>query len=97
MRRTAIMALLVTSIFTGTLLAESRFAENGTLRQVDLQSSSIVVEDSQLWLSPATRVYTSTGALGSLQMLRPGLKIQFNMERGAKRRTISEIWITPGN
>ena len=97
MRRLAVVALLVAGLLTGAALAESRFAENGTLRRVDLQSSSIVVEDSQLWLSPATRVYTSTGALGSLQMLRPGLKIQFNMERGAKRRTVSEIWIVPGN
>ncbi len=97
MKRTVATVFLVAVLLTGAALAEPRFAENGTLRRVDLQSGSLVVEDSQLWLGPATRVYTPTGALGSLQMLRPGLKIQFNMERGAKRRTVSEIWIVPGN
>ncbi|HLD14368.1 MAG TPA: hypothetical protein VJB18_06610 [Burkholderiales bacterium] len=98
MRRMAIAVLLVAGLFGGAALAESRFAENGVLRHVNLRDGTIVVEDGQLWLGPATRVYTPTGSLGSLQMLRPGQMIQFNMDKTAKnRRTVSEIWIVPGN
>ncbi len=96
MRRLAIAVLLVAGLFGGMALAESRFAENGVLRHVNLRDGSIVVEDSQLRLDSATRVYTPTGSLGSLQMLRPGQTIQFNMDP-TKRRTVSEIWIVPGN
>lgn len=100
MKRTAIMALLLAFAFVFALEAPaaSRFKHrNAVVERVDLQNNRVIVGDGYLWLSNRTIVYTSTGAPGSLQMLRKGQTIQFNLDKTAAQPTASEIWITSGN
>ncbi len=66
---------------------------------VDLKNGLIIVGDIQFRVTSATRVYTSTGSLGTLQQLRKGMKVQVNTVEpmGSGSAVISEIRIVPGN
>ncbi len=66
---------------------------------LDLENGLIVVGDVQFQLTSATRVYTPTGSLGTLQQLRKGMKVQVNTvePRGSGSSVVSEIRIVPGN
>ncbi len=66
---------------------------------VDLKNGLIVVGDIQFRLTSATRIYTATGSLGTLQHLRKGMKVQVNTVEpmGSGSSVASEIRIVPGN
>ncbi len=100
MKRTTTMALMLAFalVFAWEAPAASRFKyRNVVVERVDLPNNLIIVGDNHLWLNNRTLVYTPSGSLGSLQMLRKGQIIQFNLDKTAARRTASEIWISSGN
>ena len=70
-----------------------------TVDGLDLKSGLIVVGDIQFRMTSATRVYTPTGSLGTLQQLRKGMKVQVNTVEpmGSGSPVISEIRIVPSN
>lgn len=94
MRRTVILVMLIASVLAWDASWAGR--EN-MVDNIALQDGFIVVGDSQIWLSDRTVVYTPTGSRGSLQMLRKGQTIQYQLDNTAARRTASEIWIMSGN
>lgn len=98
----AVISVLVAGflVLPSMAKAESWLLEGiKTVDHVDLRNETIVVGDIQFRLTSATRVYTSTGSLGTLQQLRKGMKVQVNTVKsmGSGSPVISEIRITPGN
>ena len=95
----------VISVLVAGLLAQPAAAQlwpsqgSKTVNSVNLKNGLIVVGDIQFRATSATRVYTSTGSLGTLQQLRKGMKVQVNTVEpmGSGSSTIAEIRIVPGN
>lgn len=70
----------------------------GRIDAIDIRDGSIIIDDSVLLLSPATRVIDATGRPGNIQALRRGAMVNYSATRdrnAAARPKITEITILP--
>ena len=97
----AVTCVLVAGLLTLPPVAAQLWPSQGskTVDSVNLKNGLIVVGDIQFRVTSATRVYTPTGSLGTLQQLRKGMQVQVNTVEpmGSGSAAISEIRIVPGN
>ena len=97
----AVIPVLVVSLLVLPPAAAESWPSQGSksVDGLDLKNGLIVVGDIQFRMTSATRVYTATGSLGTLQQLRKGMKVQVNTVKstGSGSPVISEIRIVPGN
>jgi hypothetical protein len=78
-------------------LDASQFREQGRIESVDRASLTLVVDDSSYPLTPASRIYSSTGQPLSFSALQKGVTIKFNltMPKGSRQPVMREILVLP--
>lgn len=93
------LVLLGMLFSTPTVLAfdAAQFREQGRIESIDKASLTLVVDDSSYPFAPTSRVYSHTGQPLSLNALRKGSTIKFNltMPKGSRQPVIREIMVLP--
>lgn len=90
-----LLATTVNSAF-GAAGVIAYFQKQGAITSISKNLSSIVIEDKTYSLTTNTKVYSLAGRPLSLDDLRRGLAIRFNVEAG-QETVIREILLIPSN
>ncbi len=83
---TLLAAFLVGGLLT-TPLSAADFAERGTIDAVNLKAGYVIVDDGEFALSANVKVYAQSGKEASPSVLRPGMKVSFNIISQAGKRS----------
>lgn len=69
-------------------------SENGKIERLNLQSGELVIDDTLFKLSGSVAVYTYRGFQTSVDALRKGMRVAYNVaEDAAGIQSVSVIWI----
>ena len=93
------LMLVGTMLFASPVLAidASQFREQGRIESFDKASLTVVIGDSSYPLTPSSGVYSSTGRPVSVDALRKGSMVKYNltMPKGSRQPAIREILVLP--
>lgn len=69
----------------------------GVISRVDVDSRTLVVDDSKVTLSLNLEVHTPATRFGTIRSLQPGMKVGFGTtgSRAARRGAVAEVWVLP--
>lgn len=88
----------VNEVRAATASTPQTLSGGGQIDAVDLKDGRVIIDDSVLLLSPATRVIDATGRPGNIQALRRGAMVNYSAtwdRNAAARPMITEITILP--
>lgn len=94
-----LLMLLSSSISAETLpkYYPDTFSMSGTINRIDIKRGDIIVSDLFLKLSMNVKVHSLNTEFSSVQTLRNGMNIGFEMNSINGRSHVAEIWILPDN
>lgn len=94
---TVLLFALSLSTQAGEPYPEKGFNLVGNIDGIDLERTTLVIDDEVFFLEEETKLYTQTGAKGSLARLHAGTKIGATYKKIGDKRFLSRIWMVPTN